>query len=87
MADAHFEGALDDADAAADTLGHIRYRRAVERYTNVLEEQGAMREAELALTKAQDTLARRGVLPSVVNELGVRREAIARKAKPKTPKK
>ena len=83
VADAHFEGALDDADAAAETLGHIRYRRAVERYSTVLEEQGALREAEATLTKAHATLSRRGVLSSVLNELASKKEAVATKAKSK----
>jgi hypothetical protein len=87
MADAHFESALDDPDAAAETLGHIRYRRAVERYSAVLEEQGAMREAELALGKAHDTLARRGVLPAVLHDLASRKEEVTKKAKPRSTKK
>jgi len=87
MADAHLEAALDDTDAAAETLAHIGCGRAAERYSAVLEEQGAMREAEQMLTKAHDTLSRRGVLPSVLNDLASHKEEVASKAKPKSSKK
>ncbi len=69
--------ALADGEAAADTLGHIHYRRAVDRLATVLTEQGADTSAVRALDDAQNVLSKRGVLPSVLAQLETRKTALA----------
>jgi hypothetical protein len=69
--------ALADGEAAADTLGHIHYRRAVDRLVTVLAEQGADTDAIQTLDDAQSVLSRRGVLASVIAQLEARKAALA----------
>ena len=69
--------ALDDHDAAADTFGHIRYRRTVERLADVLERGGAADAAVRVLDDAATVLAKRGVLASVVADLQSRKNEVA----------
>jgi hypothetical protein len=80
---AYVEPALvEQADEAAGTLGHLRYRSITERLATRLAAAGAEDEAARALDVAADTLAARTVhgrpvKAEVIEELRARRDAIA----------
>jgi len=67
-------GTLTDADAA-ETLGHIGYRRRVEAATAALARGGATEPAATLQRSLLDVLSERGVLPSVLDEVSERAEA------------
>ena len=72
-------GALvDEPGRAADTLGHIDYTRAVERYAAVLVDNGDTAAATKSLRVAEKTLSDRGVLDSVITGLADLRRKIGR---------
>lgn len=60
---------LGDFDRAADALGHIAVTDQTRRLASVLEETGDTEARDDLLTQSADALARRGVLPGVVEEL------------------
>jgi hypothetical protein len=69
------EALLDAPEKAADTLGHIAYTEQVAEYGAFLAVQGRRDEAAESLKTAEDVLASRGVLPSVVDDLASTRRA------------
>jgi hypothetical protein len=76
VAEEHLHAALDDAPVAAETLGHIRFNRAVDRFATVLEEQGETAVAAAIVGQAQRALSARGVLDSVVEDLAERKRRL-----------
>ncbi|MEQ9439824.1 MAG: hypothetical protein RIG62_12290 [Cyclobacteriaceae bacterium] len=70
---------LDDPGEAADTLGHIEYRQVVEQYSAFLADKGDSDEAASTMQKAEKTLAKRGVLESVLNDMESQRKQYATK--------
>ncbi|MFF3843717.1 hypothetical protein [Streptomyces sp. NPDC002328] len=63
------ERAYGDLDAAAETLGHIRLTRAVEQVAGARHDREEGAPAARLLTDLARTLERRGVKPSVVQEV------------------
>ncbi len=61
--------ALGDFDRAADSLGHIAVTEQTKRYAKALDDAGDTSAKEALLSSAADALARRGVLPGVVEAL------------------
>ena len=61
--------ALGDFDRAADSLGHIAVTEQTKRYAKALDDAGDTSAKEELLSSAADALARRGVLPGVVEAL------------------
>jgi hypothetical protein len=76
VAEEHLHAALDDAPVAAETLGHIRFKRSVDRFATVLEEQGETAVAAAVVGQAQRALSARGVLDSVVEDLAERKRRL-----------
>ncbi|HSK97894.1 MAG TPA: hypothetical protein VK891_14825 [Euzebyales bacterium] len=74
------EALLDAPEKAADTLGHIAYTEQVAQYGAFLTVQGRPDEAAETLKTAEDVLASRGVLASVVDDLASTRRAYADEA-------
>jgi len=72
---------VEDADAAADTFGHIRYRGLAERAAKRLADAGAEEEGARTIDTLIDTLEARSVKPTVVAELKATREAIVTESK------
>ena len=60
---------LDDMNAAAETLGHVDFKNYVEAYHDALREQGENQSASSLRSEAHDTLEKRGVKASVLQEL------------------
>ncbi|MEN8376597.1 MAG: hypothetical protein ABFS34_14210 [Gemmatimonadota bacterium] len=75
---------IDEPEIAADTLGHIDYRQAVEQFTEFLAEEGNPMAAVETLETAKETLSDRNVLPSVVQEMDARQKAYAKAGKSRT---
>jgi hypothetical protein len=70
-----FTAALtDNPDVGAASLGHIRYRRYMNRFSDALAEQGASQEAARVQDTLHDTLANRNVVDRVLEEIKDRRE-------------
>ncbi len=61
--------ALGDFERAADSLGHIAVTEQTKRLATVLEDAGDTTERADLLNTSADALARRGVLPGVVEAL------------------
>jgi hypothetical protein len=69
-----FTAALaDKPDVGAASLGHIRYKRYMNRFSDLLAEQGESQEAAQIQDKLHDTLANRNVLDRVLKEIEDRR--------------
>jgi hypothetical protein len=69
-----FTAALTDKpDVGAASLGHIRYRRYMDRFSDLLAAQGESQEAAQIQDKLHDTLANRNVLDRVLKEIEDRR--------------
>jgi hypothetical protein len=64
----------DKPDVGAASLGHIRYRRYMNRFSDLLAEQGESQEAAQIQDKLHDTLANRNVLDRVLQEIKDRRQ-------------
>jgi hypothetical protein len=64
----------DNADDGAASLGHIRYRRYVNRFSDLLAEQGETQEAAQIQDNLHDTMANRNVLDRVLEEIKVRQQ-------------
>lgn len=60
---------LDDFDRAAGSLGHIAVTKQTEQLANAMEDMGDTAARTDLLNASADVLARRGVLPGVVEEL------------------
>jgi hypothetical protein len=73
---------LNDADVAAESLGHVDYKLYVDELTDLLEAQGKVDEAAAAQKTLYSILAARGVLPRVLEEIEKRRQALEGAAKP-----
>jgi hypothetical protein len=73
---------LNDADVAAESLGHVDYKLYVDELTDLLEAQGKVDEAAAAQKTLHSILAARGVLPRVLEEIEKRRQALEGAAKP-----
>jgi len=63
----------DKPDVGAASLGHIRYRRYMNRFSDLLAEQGENQEAAQIQDRLYDTLASRNVLDRVLKEIEDRR--------------
>jgi hypothetical protein len=66
---------IDNADVGAASLGHIRYRRYINRFSDLLAEQGDSQEAAQVQANLHDTLANRNVLDRVLEEIKDQRQA------------
>ncbi|MGI8872835.1 MAG: hypothetical protein ACR2KP_00625 [Egibacteraceae bacterium] len=66
---------------AAETFGHIGYRRRVEAFTEVLAAEGEQQHAAQVQGTLHDTLAERGVLDRVLAELEARQAELRPRAK------
>jgi hypothetical protein len=75
-AEEHLLTALDNAPVAAETLGHIRFKRSVDRFSTMLEEQGEHKVAAAVVGQAKRALEARGVIQPVVDELADRHERL-----------
>lgn len=64
-------------NAAAETLGHVDFKNYIEAYEDTLREQGDRKGASDLCTEAHDTLKKRGVKASVLEELKTGRAADA----------
>jgi hypothetical protein len=73
---------LNDADVAAESLGHVDYKLYVDELTDLLEAQGKVDEAAAAQKTLYSILAARSVLPRVLEEIEKRRQALEGAAKP-----
>ncbi len=77
-------GLLEDsmsAPGAAETFGHISFRRKAESANNALAESGAVEAAAEMQASLRDVLAERGVLPTVVAEVDERAKELSATAK------
>jgi hypothetical protein len=74
-----FTAALTDKpDVAAASLGHINYRRYINRFSDLLAEQGENQEAAKIQENLHETLANRNVPDRVLKEIEDRREDYAK---------
>jgi hypothetical protein len=64
----------DNADVGAASLGHIRYRRYINRFSDLLAEQGDSQEAAQIQANLHDTLANRNVLDRVLEDVKARQQ-------------
>lgn len=80
VAEEHLHSALDDAPVAAETLGHIRFNRAVDRFATLLTDQGEHDVAAAVVGQAQRALDARGVIQPVIDELGERKRRLEAEA-------
>ncbi|HEY1278067.1 MAG TPA: hypothetical protein VGF22_00245 [Acidimicrobiales bacterium] len=83
---------IADPGRAAETLGHIVYRRRVERLSAVIATAGDPAAAAETQGVLQETLAARGALPSVVAEVEQTQQAYSARAElgagsPKRPRR
>lgn len=62
-------------NAAAETLGHVDFKNYVEAYQDTLRGQGDRKGANALRDEAHDTLKKRGVKASVLQELKTGRDA------------
>jgi hypothetical protein len=69
---------LEEPEAAAEALGHIRYKEEVDRFADTQAEQGDPGAAADTLATLQQTLEVRNVKPSVVAEVAAKQAAYAR---------
>jgi len=65
---------IDNADVGAASLGHIRYRRYMNRFSDMLAEEGKNQEAAQIQDDLHRTLANRNVLNRVLKVIEDRRE-------------
>jgi hypothetical protein len=73
---------LNNADVAAESLGHVDYKVYVDDLTDLLEDQGDTDAAAQAQKTLHNILAARGVLPGVLGEIDQRRQSLEALAKP-----
>ncbi|HEY7500888.1 MAG TPA: hypothetical protein VH740_20365 [Vicinamibacterales bacterium] len=82
-AEADLKAALvTNADVAAESLGHVDYKIYVDELTKLLEKQGETAEAAKVQDTMYEILAARNVLPSVLQEIDARRQALRTVARP-----
>lgn len=67
---------LTASDVAAESLGHIDYKVYVDKLTDIFEALGQRSEAAKAQSTLHQILAARKVLPSVLEEIDARRNAL-----------
>jgi hypothetical protein len=60
---------LRDFDAAADSLGHIQVTAQIQRLAGILDAKGDAFARRILLRRSAEALARRGVLPEVIEAL------------------
>ena len=65
---------LDEPDVAAASLGHINYRRYMNRFSDLLAEQGENQEAAKIQENLYETLDNRNVPERVLEEVEARRQ-------------
>ncbi len=65
---------FDDADQAAESLGHIGYKSCIDRMTGMLAKAGDRKRAARAQGRLLSTLTQRGVLGSVLRNIERRRD-------------
>jgi hypothetical protein len=70
---------MDEPETAAASLGHVWYKRYVDRFSEWLDQHGDRPEAKKALDQLFETLSRRKVKDAVLREIDARRAAYARK--------
>ncbi len=75
------EALVENADMAADTLGHIEYRSQVEQLGEFLADEGDRDAAASTLQTAAKTLKSRNVLDRVVEDLEDQRQGYAKSTK------
>jgi hypothetical protein len=78
---------VEDANRAAESFGHIRYRGLAERAAERLAEAGAEDEATRTIDTLIETLEERAVKPAVIEDLRAAREALTAGATAKTKAK
>jgi hypothetical protein len=64
----------NNTDVGAASLGHIRYRRYVNRFSDLLAEQGESQEAAQVQDNLHTTMANRNVLDRVLEEIKARQQ-------------
>lgn len=69
----------DQKDVSAESLGHIDYKWYVDRFSDWLAEQGAIKEAAKTQDDLYQTLLARKVLDSVLQEIKKRRDGYKQK--------
>lgn len=75
----HVNAALaTDMDVAAETFGHIPYKRRVDHFCDILTHEGHRDQAARLLDGLQQTLSARGVLDRVLSDIAAHRERIVR---------
>ena len=63
---AEMDALMKDPDAAAQTLGHIKYFAALNSLADVMDDRGDVKGALQVITSSVKTMKRRGVLQSVI---------------------
>jgi hypothetical protein len=66
FAERTLEPIVERTEPAANTLGHIKYRQAVDTYTEVALEAGKKTEAREAQSNMLALFEKRGVIPEVI---------------------
>ncbi len=74
---------LEKPDESAKTLGHIDYKYYVDSFSEFVAEEGDAKQAAQAQGEMQKTLSKRGVLPSVLEEIDDRQKIYAASDKQK----
>jgi hypothetical protein len=69
---------VDNADVAAESLGHIDYKQYMDSLTDVLEAEGDRQQAANVQDTLYNILAARGVLQSVLKQVEQRRKSLQR---------
>lgn len=70
----------DDMGAAAETFGHIPFKRRVDGYSRMLAAYGDTRQAAGVQGRLLETLSARGVIAPVLDDIGARRDALESEA-------
>jgi hypothetical protein len=67
---------VENADVAAESLGHVDYKNYMDSLTNVLEADGDRQQAANVQDTLYNILAARGVLQSVLKDVEQRRKSL-----------
>ncbi|MDP8977976.1 MAG: hypothetical protein M3N17_05295 [Actinomycetota bacterium] len=70
----------DDMGAAAETFGHIPFKRRVDGYSRLLLRDGESAQAAGVLGRLLETMSARGVIAPVLADIGARRDALESEA-------
>jgi len=68
----------DDADGAAETLGHIEYKNQADMLSRWLDDQGKPEDAEKVQQQLYNSLSKRGVLKRVLDEIAKQQKKYAK---------